>query len=48
MNHSIWKFLISEVMPLIENILFASVGKTYTCPLFVEEVKFQSTFVGKR
>jgi len=37
----------SEVMPLIENILFASVGKTYTCPLFVEEVKFQSTFVGK-
>jgi beta-1,4-mannosyl-glycoprotein beta-1,4-N-acetylglucosaminyltransferase len=36
-----------SVMPLIENILFASVGKTYTIPLFVEEVKFQSTFVGK-
>ena len=37
----------AEVMPLIENILFASVGKSYTCPLFVEEIKFQSTFVGK-
>lgn len=37
----------ADVMPLIENILFASVGKTYTCPLFVEEIKFQSTFVGK-
>lgn len=34
-------------MPLIENILFASLGKCYTIPLFVEEVKFQSTFVGK-
>lgn len=37
----------SEVMPLIENILFASVGKSYTYPLFVEEIKFNSTFVGK-
>lgn len=37
----------SEVMPLIENILFASLGKCYTCPLFVEEIKFQSTFVGR-
>lgn len=35
------------IMPLIENILFASVGKCYTIPLFVEEIKFQSTFVGK-
>jgi hypothetical protein len=35
------------VMPLIENILFASLGKCYTMPLFVEEVKFESTFVGK-
>jgi GR25 family glycosyltransferase involved in LPS biosynthesis len=37
----------SEVMPLIENILFASVGKSYVCPLFVEDVRFESTFVGK-
>lgn len=35
-----------NVMPLIENILFASVGKTYTCPLFVENIDFKSTFVG--
>lgn len=37
----------SNVMPLIENILFASLGKTYTYPLFVEETKFQSTHEGK-
>lgn len=36
-----------DVMPLIENILFASVGKTYTVPLFVENIEFNSTFVGK-
>jgi len=35
-----------DIMPLIENILFASVGKTYTIPLFVENIKFNSTFVG--
>ena len=35
-----------ELMPLIENILLASVGKTYTVPLFVENTKFNSTFVG--
>ncbi len=34
----------SEVMPLIENLLF--VGKTYTIPLFVENIEFNSTFVG--
>jgi GR25 family glycosyltransferase involved in LPS biosynthesis len=34
----------SEVMPLIENILFS--GKTYTTPLFVENIEFSSTFVG--
>jgi FkbM family methyltransferase len=34
----------SEVMPLIENILFS--GKTYTAPLFVENMEFNSTFVG--
>jgi len=33
-----------DVMPLIENILFASVGKTYTIPLFVENIDFNSTF----
>lgn len=37
----------TEVMPLIENILFTTIGKTYTVPLFVENIIFQSTFVGK-
>ena len=37
----------TEVMPLIENILFTTIGKTYTVPLFVENIRFQSTFVGK-
>lgn len=36
----------ADIMPLIENILFASVGKTYTIPLFVENLNFNSTFVG--
>jgi hypothetical protein len=35
-----------DVMPLIENILFASIGKTYTYPIFVENIDFKSTFVG--
>lgn len=35
-----------NIMPLIENILFSGFGKSYTIPLFVEEVKYQSTFVG--
>lgn len=34
----------SSVMPLIENILFTTLGKAYTVPLFVEETKFESTF----
>jgi FkbM family methyltransferase len=34
----------STVMPLIENILFTSIGKTYTIPLFVENINFKSTF----
>ena len=34
----------SSVMPLIENILFTTLGNTYTIPLFVEDVKFESTF----
>lgn len=34
----------SNVMPLIENILFTSLGTCYTIPLFVEEIKFESTF----
>jgi len=33
-----------EVMPLIENIIFTSLGKTYTIPLFVENTEFVSTF----
>lgn len=36
-----------DIMPLIENIIFTNIGKTYTCPLFVEETKFQSTHIGK-
>jgi hypothetical protein len=35
-----------EVMPLIENILFASTNKCYTIPLFVENIDFKSTFEG--
>lgn len=35
-----------EVMPLIENMLFACLGKTYTIPLFIENVEFGSTFDG--
>ena len=34
----------SNVMPLIENILFTSLGKSYTIPLFIEDVQFGSTF----
>ena len=34
-------------MPLIENIIFASVVNTYTIPLFVENISFDSTFVDK-
>lgn len=33
-----------DVMPLIENIIFTSLGKTYTIPLFVENTEFVSTF----
>lgn len=36
--------LPNETMPLVENILFTSIGKVYTVPLFVEEISFQSTF----
>jgi hypothetical protein len=39
--------LDNDIQPLIENILFTNGAKSYTIPLFVEEVKFQSTFVGK-
>ncbi len=35
-----------NIMPLIENIIFSSQGKTYTIPLFVEETNFKSTFIG--
>jgi len=33
-----------DIQPLIENIIFASVVKTYTIPLFVENINLQSTF----
>lgn len=33
-----------DIMPLIENIIFASVINTYTIPLFVENIIFNSTF----
>jgi GR25 family glycosyltransferase involved in LPS biosynthesis len=33
-----------EIMPLVENVLFTSLGKVYTIPLFVENVEFNSTF----
>ena len=34
----------SSVMPLVENILFATLGKIYTVPLFIEDITFNSTF----
>lgn len=34
----------TDIMPLIENIIFTTLGKTYTIPLFVEETNFQSTY----
>jgi hypothetical protein len=37
----------SDAMPLIENILFSISENVYACPLFVEEINFQSTFVGE-
>lgn len=37
----------SNIQPLIENLLFYEKGKVYTIPLFTEEIKFQSTFVGR-
>ena len=33
-----------DIMPLIENIIFASVVNTHTIPLFVENINFKSTF----
>lgn len=35
----------TDIQPLVENLIF-SIGKTYTIPLFVEDNKFASTFVG--
>lgn len=32
-------------MPFVENILFTGIGKTYNCPLFVENISIESTFV---
>jgi len=34
----------TDIMPLIENIIFTTLGKTYTIPLFVEETNFNSTY----
>ena len=34
----------ADVMPLIENMIFTTLGKTYTVPLFVEETNFKSTY----
>lgn len=34
----------ADIMPLIENIIFTTLGKTYTIPLFVEETNFNSTY----
>lgn len=36
--------LETDIMPLVENILFTELGKVYTVPLFVEDISFQSTF----
>jgi hypothetical protein len=36
---------IYHKLPLVENILFTGIGKVYNCPLFVENVSIESTFV---
>jgi len=38
--------LDNGVQPLIENILYTNAGKVYTIPMFVEDVRFTSTFEG--
>jgi hypothetical protein len=38
----------SSVMPLIENIIFTTFAKSYTVPIFVEDVDFKSTFSEKQ
>lgn len=35
----------NNVQPIIENILYYGQGRVYNCPLFVENVAFQSTFI---
>tara|TARA_R110000868_G_scaffold386689_1_gene655050 strand:- start:263 stop:3136 length:2874 start_codon:yes stop_codon:yes gene_type:complete len=45
-DHYLLEVPNQEVMPLIENMLFACLGKTYTIPLFIENVEFGSTFEG--
>lgn len=45
-DHYLLEVPNQEVMPLIENILFTCLGKTYTIPLFVENLEFGSTFEG--
>jgi predicted O-methyltransferase YrrM len=38
----------TSLIPIVENILFAGVGKVYNIPIFVEDVKnVQSTYFGK-
>lgn len=32
-------------LPFVENILFTGIGKTYNCPLFVENTSTESTFI---
>jgi tetratricopeptide (TPR) repeat protein len=38
------EILNDDIMPLIENILFTNLGKSYTIPLFVEDIDYESTF----
>jgi hypothetical protein len=34
----------TNIQPLIENLIY-TIGKTYTMPLFIEDINFESTFV---
>ena len=43
-DHYLLEVPNQEIMPLIENLLFSSLGKCYTIPLFVENIEFTSTF----
>jgi hypothetical protein len=37
--------LFHHKLPIVENILFTGIGKVYNCPIFIENISIDSTFV---